>query len=237
MRSRRIITGRIRGDSLLKALDSKSNSVFAFNVDKTDEYCCPVCISKVILKKGAVKIAHFAHSTDSDCPNKKNESLEHLNMKMNLCLQIKKLKVWTEAGYLNFLNYEDDMEVPLVKDRRADIVVTHPILKNKTIIECQVSPITYEEICQRTADYYREGHRIVWVFHISRLKRDSFYGKYDPSRIPDEIIKVYKNKFPPIFFMDDKGNLRKVEFMWKYNTETMAFLNFSHANLYEILGM
>ena len=41
--------------------------VFGQDAIKENEYICPSCEEKVILKKGRIKIHHFAHKSDSEC--------------------------------------------------------------------------------------------------------------------------------------------------------------------------
>ena len=49
------------------ALDSSNNRVEISNAMKGDEYFCPLCKSKLIVKKGKIKQPHFAHQTCLDC--------------------------------------------------------------------------------------------------------------------------------------------------------------------------
>jgi competence protein CoiA len=46
-------------------------------------YCCPGCSKTVILKKGRIKIAHFAHKPPADCLLAAGETLAHLRQAMD----------------------------------------------------------------------------------------------------------------------------------------------------------
>lgn len=43
------------------ALDKNNIRTWADAALENTEYCCPVCGASVILKRGLVKVAHFAH--------------------------------------------------------------------------------------------------------------------------------------------------------------------------------
>src|SRR5271156_4035586 len=49
--------------------------------DKSLNYKCKWCDSAMVLKRGQIKIAHFAHKPNADCPYHKPESEMHLRMK------------------------------------------------------------------------------------------------------------------------------------------------------------
>lgn len=68
-------------------LSSLSEGVKVFAHDCTErakEYLCPLCKGEVVLKKGSLKVDHFAHKSNSDCPHGKGESEEHLSAKISI---------------------------------------------------------------------------------------------------------------------------------------------------------
>lgn len=54
---------------MLIAINDKGERVEFCNADPTQKYFCPVCGTELILKKGEIKIYHFAHKVGNDiCP-------------------------------------------------------------------------------------------------------------------------------------------------------------------------
>ncbi len=68
------------------ALDADGAEVRAETVDRHKEYRCPDCHEKVILKRGTIKRAHFAHYPDHDkpCDSAWGESEDHFRAKLRI---------------------------------------------------------------------------------------------------------------------------------------------------------
>jgi Competence protein CoiA-like family len=139
--------------------------VIASNVeDKSDDYTCRCCGEKLILKKGNIKIHHFAHQADSMCVGSEGETPEHELTKLAIYNRLMENDFWVQ------------MEYPIVDEeknvnRRADILFHLPDLqsfadgKKGTLIavEIQHSNISEFTIMQRTRDYNKVGIPVIWV--------------------------------------------------------------------------
>jgi competence protein CoiA len=89
----------------------------AENADRGSAYTCPKCERSVVLERGRIKIAHFAHKPPTDCTWAKGETLAHLEAK----------KLFKDAFLLRGLRAEVEFVVPsLPNDRRADVMVWSP---------------------------------------------------------------------------------------------------------------
>ena len=46
------------------ALNKDGIRIDAYEADKNEQYTCPICNNRVILKRGSVNIDHFAHEAN-----------------------------------------------------------------------------------------------------------------------------------------------------------------------------
>jgi hypothetical protein len=127
--------------------------VVARNADRDDTYRCPECKLPVILKRGRVHIAHFAHQPGSLCAYGEGESESHRQMKMSL--------------FEMFASVE--LEVSVVAGRRADAVVSSEE-GTRFVVEFQASSISVEEWEERTRDYASGAVPVLWVWHVDLLQ-------------------------------------------------------------------
>lgn len=222
-------TNRLRGGvAVIKAVKDGGSPVYAWEAERGSEYFCPECGREVVLKRGEVRAAHFAHASNSGCPNVSSESWQHLQMKENMIKLLRKY----------YGDEKIDSEVVIVDGRRADVILKVGV---PLVIECQVSPISISELKARTKDYLDAGCRVSWVFHLNRVKRDDFYERVGAVRIPEE-IRYLDSKKQPLFFMDDRGRIRKCELKYKWArgselyTKTMCFCNFFKVHMLEFVA-
>ena len=94
---------------MLVAIDDAGNRILGDAAERGKTYYCPECHAPVILKRGAVKIPHFAHAPDTPCEYGRGEGMRHLLMKWHV-------------GRL-FSRNQVEFEVKLLANRRADVVV------------------------------------------------------------------------------------------------------------------
>jgi competence CoiA-like predicted nuclease len=145
---------------VLVALDSSGIRTLASIAHKEIGYSCPICHKDVILKQGPIKIHHYAHYPESDCENA-GESYRHIEIKAQLAQYAEKEGIEITAN--NF-------EVPFDR-RRADIFFVHPIF-GRIVFEVQTSPISVNELLNRTCEY-RLFSNVAWVFdHKARLLKN-----------------------------------------------------------------
>ena len=129
------------------------DAILAHRAERGDDYRCPECDDAVILKRGAQRIAHYAHQRDSQCAHGLNETMAHLSAKLRLFehFESRGLAVRTEAD-LSHLGIR----------RRADLLVEIPG-GSLVAIEIQHTPILPEELEQRTRDYLGTGIAVLWL--------------------------------------------------------------------------
>lgn len=119
------------------------------NVEK---YYCPACKGKLVLKKGNIMIAHFAHHQLSDCAVfSEGETLPHLKGKQLLLdkFQREGIAVTLEC-WLPELQQRPDLLIVLGDGK-------------KIAVEYQCSPISPADLLARTQGYKRFGYEVWWI--------------------------------------------------------------------------
>jgi competence protein CoiA len=143
---------------------------------------CPKCERSVILKRGRIKIAHFAHKPPTDCTWAKGETLAHLEAK----------KLFKDAFELRGLRAEVELIVPsLPNDRRADVMVWSPS-GVRVAIELQHTTIGIEEIEARSFSYAREGIAQAWMPFL----RPSVWENAETRSGSDDAGNMFIEKYP-----------------------------------------
>ena len=131
------------------ALDKTGKRISISDAIKGQEYFCPECEESVFVKRGKVKVEHFAHKPGTHCDSWGDMTEWHL--------------AWQEKFP------EECREVVLTKDgvkHKADILI------NNTVIEFQHSPISHEEFIARNNFYTADGRQLVWVFDMTDRIKD-----------------------------------------------------------------
>ena len=57
---------------MLFANDRNKKRVYILDIKEDEDYFCPSCNSKLILRRGEIKIHHFAHQKNSICSDNWN---------------------------------------------------------------------------------------------------------------------------------------------------------------------
>jgi hypothetical protein len=109
------------------ALDNNDELIQPVDAVKGQEYRCPLCHDMVILRKGNIKVAHFAHHISSTCTS---ETILHLTAKM---LIQKAVKTWRSG--------ESSAPVTIRKCKICDGDLETPLNKQVTdaILEYRLS--------------------------------------------------------------------------------------------------
>ncbi len=145
---------------MILAIDNEGTQITAENAVKGKEYFCPVCNSRLTLKRGRVKAPHFSHLHIIDCMRYlyKRESAEHLEIKHVLYLALTPHHHTAMEFYLHEI------------EQIADLLV------NKNLaLEIQLSQISPELIVRRTAGYASLGIDSVWLLDTASIKSDGSY--------------------------------------------------------------
>lgn len=161
--------------------------VFAADVAGTAVYTCDECGAAMHYRKatrrfdGVTIIAHFAHNPmpagQARACASTDQSPEHLIAKETI-------RLFAPDHFAWLANADANTEVAVVDtdqdiDRRADVLFTLPT-GQRVIFEAQFTRISRRAIAERTRDYYRAGHYVVWCFpekrdDLYRFCKDHFY--------------------------------------------------------------
>lgn len=158
-------------------------------------YRCPYCRHPVHLKRGRVKVAHFAHAAGADCPAASEpESPEHLAAKALLAAEFRAL------GYAVLL------ERPHPEHRRrVDVAVRIPGRAGpvQVAVEVQASAINTKEIIRRERADRAAGYlSTLWCFTSSRAP-DLLTLRPDVEvRVPEEIRFIHRTHTTDVALLD-----------------------------------
>jgi len=128
---------------------------------RSENFYCPVCDERVILKAGQQVIPHFAHFSHKVCPTSSGgEGPYHEQGKLILYEWLSKqnLKVQLEAY------------IPDIK-QQPDLLVT--INRRKIAIEFQSSRISTKIIQQRNLGYLQANIQPIWILSARQFKQRS----------------------------------------------------------------
>ncbi len=111
---------------------------------------CPLCEKEVILRKGRIKIHHFAHKPPVTCTRGKGESEAHYRAKL--------------AIYDTLRARDTVRDVELEKDFGVSVADVFAVIGDKPVaIEIQRSNLTVREINVRTRNYFKLGVAVLWL--------------------------------------------------------------------------
>ena len=146
--------------------EKDGQKVFARNSTKEEApFLCPSCKNKLILRKGNIKIHHFAHKPPISCSYGEGETEAHRRCKETIYESLKK------APNVSFVDVEKDLG-GLVADVYA-VIDDVPVA-----LEVQKSKISANEIFRRTETYNTLGIHVLWIAIInSKLNEE----RYSPS--------------------------------------------------------
>ncbi|KRN31059.1 competence protein transcription factor [Liquorilactobacillus mali] len=139
-----------RGVFLLKALDDDGRLIWASDAINGDNYYCPFCHSKLLIRNGTLKRNHFAHQKKACHSFSEGETVEHLQGKMALA------KLFERDGY----GTEIESYFPELR-QRPDIVIQKNFQKG--IIEFQCAPVSVSKMRARSKGYKKAGFKFLWI--------------------------------------------------------------------------
>lgn len=139
---------------IIPALQKKNN----IQQLRRNDYFCPSCKERVILRAGDYVIPHFAHQRTSSCPERQGETKNHLHGKLQLFhwLSLQNLSPYLEH-YLPEINQYPDIQLSFRKKHFA--------------IEYQCAKIPAKEILQRSNGFYQMDIYPLWILGANRLQR------------------------------------------------------------------
>ena len=113
-------------------------------------WCCPACSTQVSLKKGEVKIHHFAHYPPFSCDYGSGESEEHRWCKTEICRFMRSVT--------NASKWELERDLDSVRPDVSGYIGNSPVA-----VEVQASSLGLERIFKRTSEYEKKGIFVLWV--------------------------------------------------------------------------
>ncbi|MBJ6745411.1 competence protein CoiA [Streptococcus sp. 121] len=147
---------------MFQAIDSKGNfhHLLINPLPNGEEFFCPECQQKLVLKGGGRLRRHFAHPAGQSCFYQGlNEGAEHLELKALLFEWAQKTEsVQVEVGH-----------------PQAGIV-TDLLLSGNLGLEIQCSPLSQEECIRRTLTYRKQGMALVWLLGSRHFIRGRLTG-------------------------------------------------------------
>ena len=159
---------------------------------RTEEFVCPVCEEKVILKLGDQRIPHFAHQKGTECQDfYEPESLYHMDGKLQLYRWLLNQRIKATLEY-----YDKGTQ------QRPDIMFYYK--GKKFALEYQCSPIPENIFLKRTQSYKENGYTPIWIlgnkhihpkrknivslsnFHYSFIRSSTENNYYLPAYCPEK---------------------------------------------------
>ena len=208
---------------MLYAKDARGNFVQAKKAGKHKQYFCPGCLRPVILKKGELKVAHFAHQKKSCLTFSEGETLEHLKGKELLvrwCAQ---------------MNFHVELEAYQKKlKQRPDVLCSSNF--QSLALEFQCAPLTVQQMVTRSAGYKRNGFKYIWF-----LGRRHYPSKKMTQQIA-QFIRWHRNMGFYLIYIDtvyqrfevlygiQMGDLLPLKFMRFFAHSFSELVNFMHTD-------
>lgn len=176
-----------------------------------EQFQCPSCQSEVILKRGQIVIAHFAHRAGAKCAWAKGESRQHLESKQTAVEALRCRGLQAEVEY-----YVGS----LFGDRRADVMTWSP--KGQAVaIEMQNSNIGLDLLYSRAKSYVEAGIAQIWIPFIREKILEGAIVREDDSLVIEKYSprpfekKIYYDLFGRVIWMYD-ANRKKI---WRCKME------------------
>ena len=131
---------------------------------KSGPWFCPLCKESLILRKGEIRVDHFAHRPNSDCDWGRGESEKHRQCKIEL--------------------YQSLVHIPAVSciALERDLKTVRPDLSfllhgQRVAIEVQVSELSMEKILHRTREYKKLDTAVLW---LALIDAEAIEGNVSP---------------------------------------------------------
>jgi competence CoiA-like predicted nuclease len=157
--------------------------VEAYLAERHLAYKCRFCASSMFLKRGEIKIAHFAHVAQESCiSTHKPESAHHLLMKVKLNQAL--------AG--------SELEV------RVEEHIFDVRWKN-FVFECQASPLSMKDFYSREECAKRNGLEVCWIFGCPPYGITWHTRRGEVTRLKALELILGDERNEPLFYCDERG--------------------------------
>ena len=130
---------------MLFAIDKEGNRIHINYALRGQEYVCPCCEEKVVLKKGNIRKYHYAHHSGSMCRDGWHYDMSD----------------WHQEWQNKFPSqYQEIVKELNGKKHRADVLIED----KKIVFEFQHSALSSDEFYDRNIFYNTLGYKVIWVF-------------------------------------------------------------------------
>ena len=126
-------------------------------------FLCPQCRKELILRKGRIKVHHFAHKPPVTCSFGAGETEQHLRAKL---------------GILDALRGQSNIaELEVEKDFGTSVADVYARISGVAVaIELQRSALSVNDITARTRNYHRLGIAVIWLGLPASLPVEAKYS-------------------------------------------------------------
>lgn len=163
---------------MLIAVNKQNQYCLADRAGPEEEYFCPACFKPVLLRRGQIKVSHFAHQQRSGCSFlAEGETTTHLRGKLSL------FRYFSTFGQVEI--------EPVLKEigQRPDLLLVDQN-ESRLAIEYQCSPLSVKRLHERNAGYQKLGLRVLWLLGPRYLQR----------RLSGEMIARYLSANQSLWF-------------------------------------
>lgn len=181
---------------MLAALNSQNEVIFAnIGIENTKDFKCRYCERKLILKRGSIRVAHFAHKEKCQCSY--NEYIKSKCGKNSELHYFWKLHIKEQMEKLDYVD-RVDLEVK-IGNSIADIVVYLNDKDNKFyreekkfIIEVQLNKINLQTIINNSYNYINNGYTKGSIYWLMGEKNKNLAFKIGSCVLGDD-LKIYSS--------------------------------------------
>jgi len=143
---------------------SDRKKVLAWDEAKSNRpFSCPRCADEAILKKGTIKVHHFAHKPPVTCEYGRGETERHRQCKSTIYEGLRE--------HRRFREVEIEKGLGTVRPDVSACMNGIPIA-----IEVQISMLTMEQIIYRTSEYSMKGIYLLWLALYHRALETDCYS-------------------------------------------------------------
>lgn len=147
---------------MLFAIDEKGNRIHISHAQRAQDYTCPCCGEKVLLKRGEIRAHHFAHCSGTICRDGWHYDMSawHIEWQNNFPLECQEI--------VKELNG---------RKHRADVLLED----KKVVLEFQHSALSSSEFYERNSFYNALGYKVIWIFDAIEQYLNGQIDNYKPN--------------------------------------------------------
>lgn len=186
---------------MLFALDKDNKKVHIDSTVRSEDYYCPCCGSKMVLRMGDIRIHHFAHPSDSVC-----RDTWHYDM-----------TEWHYEWQNRFpKEYQEIVKTKDGQKHRADVLIE----SEKVVFEFQHSPLSPDEFEDRNSFYNSLGYKVIWIFDVEEQYQNEQLENYRSDlwswKRPKRTFDYFdcKNKLVQLYLQLDNSDIDLIKVTW-----------------------